>query len=116
MPDMTAIRQLVEDVGAGAALKLMDIFKSDVDTRVQAIRDYLENGGDVKVLRLNAHSLKGICRTYGAAAGGDAALALQEACDHGDEGTIRTTAQTALNIIPNDAEATISAARALAQN
>ena len=116
MPDMTIIRQLAEDVGADTALMLMGIFKDDADQRVQAIRDYLAQGGELKDLRIQAHSLKGLCRTYGAAQGGDVAMALQEACDAGDEGDIRAKAAAALDVIPGEVEATIEAARALAES
>lgn len=113
MPDMEIIRQLAADVGADTALKLMGIFKDDVDKRVQAIRDYLGGDKDVDDLRLHAHSLKGLCRTYGAAQAGDVATELQEACDAGDTAAIRAKAQVAVDIIPGEVDAAIEAARGL---
>ena len=117
MPDMEMIRQLAHDVGVDTALKLMAIFKDDVDKRVQAIRDYLAAGKDardVQNLRLQAHSLKGLCRTYGAARAGDVAMELQDACDAGDATDIQAKAQVALDVIPGEVEAAIAAARGLA--
>jgi len=111
---MEIIRQLADDVGADTALKLMGIFKTDVDTRVQAIRDYQTHGGDLQDLRIQAHSLKGLCRTYGAARGGDVAMELQAACDANDTSAIQAKTQEALDVIPSDVEATIAAATSLA--
>ncbi len=114
MPNMTIIRQLTEDVGTDTTLMLMGIFKDDADTRIKAVRDYLDNGGDLKRLRMQAHSLKGLCRTYGASDGGDAAMALQDACDAGDSEDIRAKALATLDVIPQEIETVIAAARALA--
>ena len=117
MPDMEIIRQLAHDVGADTALKLMAIFKDDADTRVQAIRDYLAGGPDapdLQNLRIQAHSLKGLCRTYGAAHAGDVAMELQDACDAGDAVDIQAKAQVALDVIPGEVEAAIEAVRSLA--
>ena len=117
MPDMEIIHQLANDVGADTALMLMGIFKDDADTRMAFVRTYSETGGDVKELRVQAHSLKGLCRTYGAAAGGDAAMELQDACSGGEndsEAPIRDKAQAALDIIPADIEAVIAAMADLA--
>ena len=109
MPDLEIIHQLIEDVGRDAALKLMTLFKSDVEKRIQAIRDYQKNGGDIPDLRLQAHSLKGLCRTYGAAKAGDVAMELQAACDAGDTEAIQRKTQEILNIIPGEVDAAIEA-------
>ncbi len=114
MTDMTIIRQLTEDVGTDTTLMLMGIFKTDADTRIKAIRDCLANGFDVNTLRMQAHSLKGLCRTYGASNGGDAAMALQDACDTGEPEAIRIKAQAALDIIPNEVETVIAVVRTMA--
>lgn len=114
MPDMDIIHQLAEDVGAATALKLMAIFKDDADKRIQSVRNFLANAGDVQDLRLQAHSLKGLCRTYGAAKGGDAAAELQEACDAGDAVNIQAKAQMLVSIVPDEVEAAIAAVRSLA--
>jgi HPt (histidine-containing phosphotransfer) domain-containing protein len=111
---MDIIHQLAEDVGAGTALKLMAIFKNDVDKRAQSVRDFLANPVDVQDLRLQAHSLKGLCRTYGAAKSGDAAMELQDACDAGDAADIQAKAKTLISILPDEVEATIAAVRILA--
>ncbi len=114
MPNLDILKQLIADVGADTALNLLDIFKDDADKRLAAIADYLENGGDVAHLRVQAHSLKGLCRTYGAPDGGEAAWMLQDACDAGaSEADIRALAEAALKIIPVDMAAAIDAAHAL---
>ncbi len=114
MPNMETIRQLTEDVGPDTTLKLMAIFKDDADTRIQSIRDFVAGSGDVANLRLQAHSLKGLCHTYGAAQAGDVAMELQDACDAGDPATIQAKAQEALDVIPGEIDATIAAAQTLA--
>lgn len=114
MPDMEILQQLADDVGADTALMLMGIFKEDANTRVAFVRTFSESGGDIEDLRIQAHSLKGLCRTYGAAAGGDAAMALQNACDTGDEALINDNVRAALNIIPADIDAAIDAITKLA--
>jgi HPt (histidine-containing phosphotransfer) domain-containing protein len=116
MPDMEIIRQLIEDVGRDAALKLMALFKSDVEKRILAIRDYQANGGDIQTLRIQAHSLKGLCRTYGAASAGEVAMELQQACDAGDAAAIVRKTQDILDLIPGEVDAVIEAVRTQAQN
>lgn len=109
MPDMEIIQQLANDVGVDTALMLMGIFKDDANTRVAIVRSYNESGGDLKDLRIQAHSLKGLCRTYGAAQAGDVAMELQEACDGNDDGLIAEKVRAVLDIIPGDVEAAIAA-------
>jgi len=109
MPDMNILRQLANDVGADTALTLMGIFKKDTDTRIAHIRFFLENGGDEKDLRIHAHSLQSLCLTYGATAGSAAARDLEEACDGTDPAHIAALAQAAVNIIPADVTATMTA-------
>jgi HPt (histidine-containing phosphotransfer) domain-containing protein len=111
---MEIIRQLAEDIGADTALKLMDMFKSDADKRIQAIREYQANGGERADLRMQAHSLKGLCRTYGATQAGNVAMALQVACDEGDDAAIPAKVQDALDIIPGEVDAVINTMRDLA--
>lgn len=115
MPDLEVIRQLADDVGADTAVRLMGIFKNDAETRIEAIRGYLAGQTEIDDLRLHAHSLKGLCRTYGVPRGGDVAVELQDACDGGDETVIKAKAQAALDIIPGEVAAAIQAARALAE-
>lgn len=113
MPDMDIIHQLANDVGADTALMLMGIFKDDANTRMAVVRAYGESGGDVKDLRIQAHSLKGLCRTYGADKGGDAAMNLQDACDGGDETLIAEKVRVVLLTVPADIDAAITAMTAL---
>lgn len=114
MPDIEIIRQLAEDIGADTALKLMDVFKRDTEKRLQAVREHQANGGARDELRMQAHSLKGLCRTYGAAHAGDVAMALQVACDEGDDDAIPAKIQDALDVIPGEVDAAIAAMRQLA--
>ena len=117
MPDMEIINQLAEDLGSDTVLKLMGVFKEDVDKRIIAIQGYLSaDGGDLQEIRIHAHSLKGLCRTYGAAQSGDVAMALQDACDAGDTAMIRTKAQAALEVIPAEVDAVIEVVRGLTAN
>ena len=89
MPDLDILRQLTSDVGADTALKLLGMFKVDADKRVAVIGAYLQHNGAISDLRIQAHSLKGLCNTYGAVDGGEAARVLQEACELGDADDIR---------------------------
>ena len=111
MPDLDILDQLVHDVGADTALKLLEIFKNDADARIAKIDDYLQNGGDIAELRIQAHSLKGLCLTYGAVEGGEAARALQDACDGANETEVRAQAQAARDILKQDIAATLTAAQ-----
>lgn len=114
MPDMEIINQLAEDLGSDTVLKLMGVFKEDVDKRIVAIQTYLStDDGDLQGIRIHAHSLKGLCRTYGAAHSGDMAMELQEACDAGDAVAIRKKAQAVLEVIPAEVDAVIKVVRAL---
>ncbi|PCI38654.1 MAG: hypothetical protein COB46_10820 [Rhodospirillaceae bacterium] len=105
MPNLDILRQHVEDLGIVSAHKLVDMFYTDVQKRIAFIQDYQENGGEQKELHLNAHSLKGLCRTYGADQAGEAAMQLQAACEGDDETLIQEKIQLALGIIPADSKA-----------
>jgi len=114
VPDMEIINQLAEDLGSDTVLKLMGVFKEDVDKRIIAIQEYLSaDDSDLQEIRIHAHSLKGLCRTYGAAQSGDVAMELQDACDAGDAGVIRQKAQAALEVNPAEADAVIEVVRGL---
>jgi len=113
VPDTNILRQLVKDVGADTALKLLDGFKADADKRVAVIGAYLQDGGDASDLRIQAHSLKGLCNTYGAVDGGEAARMLQEACEHANAADIDAKAKAAFDIISQDIDATLNAAHML---
>jgi len=113
VPDLDTLRQLARDVGVDTALKLLQIFKADADRRIAAVGAYLQGGQDVADLRLQAHSLKGLCQTYGASEGGEAAANLEDACQDGDAADIRSKAQAAFDIIPQNVAATLRAAESL---
>ena len=105
MPNLDILRQHVEDLGIESAHKLVDMFYTDVQKRIAFIQDYQENGGELKELHLNAHSLKGLCRTYGADQAGDAAMELQSACEGDDEALIQEKIKVVLSIVPADSKA-----------
>ncbi len=113
MPDLNTLRQLVTDVGLATAQHLLGIFKDDADKRIAAISDIVENGGETEDLRRQAHSLKGLCSTYGALAGEKAAKNLQDACDVEDQDAIAAKAKVALEVIPADIDATLKATKEL---
>lgn len=113
MLDLAPLRQLVRDVGEDTALKLLQIFKADADKRIAAVGAYLQGDQDITNLRIQAHSLKGLCQTYGASEGGEAAANLEDACRGEDDADIRAKAQIAFDIIPQDIAATLSAAEVL---
>lgn len=116
MPNLDILRQHVEDLGMDSAQKLIDMFYADVQKHITFIEDYQQNGGDLKVLHLHAHSLKGLCRTYGADQAGDAAMDLQSACESDDEALIAEKIQGALSIIPADSKACFVFMKTLADN
>ena len=105
MPNLDTLRQHIEDLGVESTHKLVEMFYADVQKRIAFIQDYQENGGDLKELHLNAHSLKGLCRTYGAEQGGEAAMELQSACEGDDEALIQEKIQLVLSIVPADSKA-----------
>jgi len=113
VPDLDILRQLASDVGTDTALKLLGIFKADADKRIAVIAAYLQGDDDASHLRIQAHSLKGLCNTYGAVEGGEAARVLQEACELGDADDIRAKAKTAFDTISRDIDATLKAAQIL---
>lgn len=113
MPDLDILRQLTNDVGADTALKLLGMFKIDADKRVAVIGAYLQHSATISDLRIQAHSLKGLCNTYGAVDGGEAARMLQDVCDGGNEAEIYAQAQTAYDSIVQDVAATLEAAQSL---
>ena|GEM_PF-1735000 len=113
MPNIEALKQLIEDMGLESAQKLICMFHEDALKRTQIIQDYVDNGGDIKTLLIQAHTLKGMCRTYGAMKAGDAAMDLQNACDDNDEVLIRKTALIALDVIPADVKASFHFMRTL---
>jgi len=105
VPNIEILQQLIKDIGLEPAQKLINMFQKDVDERLDFIHEHLETGGDVKALRDQAHTLKGLCLSYGAKLGSEAAKDLQEACNDGDESLIQAKAHAALEIIPIDVKA-----------
>ena len=113
MPDINTLHQLVADVGKDTAQRLLGVFEKGSLKHLDAVQDYFENGGELQELRRHAHSLKGLCLTYGALDGGKAAEVLQDACDTNDAAQIRTAGDDALSIISKDIEETLEAFKTL---
>ena len=91
----------------------MGVFETGARKHIAAVRAYFEEGDEIRELRRHAHSLKGLCLTYGATDGAEAAEALQEACDSDDADIIQAAGQAALTIIPKDIEDTLAAFQTL---
>ncbi len=81
MADETLIQQMITDVGAENMMELFGQFQKDVKERLVLLETLIDEQGDTVDMRLHAHSLKGLCRTYGAPEGAETALALEQACD-----------------------------------
>ena len=115
MPDFDILRQLASDVGTDTALKLLQLFQTDTQKRLNRVDAEIQSGDtiDISDLRLQAHSLKGLCLTYGATDGARAAQALFEACDAGEVRNILGTAHAALATIRQDIAATLEMAKNL---
>ncbi|MBL4691819.1 MAG: Hpt domain-containing protein [Magnetovibrio sp.] len=114
---MSCIEQLVEDVGLESAQRLIGMFRDDVADRIKFIEGFVDNNmGDLKELHRHAHTLKGMCMTYGALKGAEAANELQEICEVNDEALILEKSLAALNIIPFDVKAVVSFMTIYAQN
>lgn len=109
MPDMACVEQLVDDLNLEAAVKLIGMFRDETATRVKFIEDYVDEGvGDIVDLHRHAHTLKGMCLTYGALKAADAAKDLQSACDEKNLELIQEKALVALNVIPFDVKAVVN--------
>ena len=115
MPDFDILRQLASDVGTDTALKLLQLFQADTQKRLNRVNAEIQSGGEVDIsdLRLQAHSLRGLCLTYGATDGAHAAQALFEACDVGEIQDILDKAHAALATIRQDIAATLEMAQNL---
>ncbi len=109
MPDRAILEEMMSSVGVDGLRELYEIFKSDATMRLDEIntRKNLskENSGDeLLVLKRHAHSLKGVCRTYGLPISGDLAFDLEQAIDGGDHQSILKAANRVLEIVPGEIE------------
>lgn len=89
MLDEAVLRQLAEDLGADGVRTLVPKFIAETRTRCARLETHIAAGDTASAYR-DAHSLKSAARTYGAAALGDAAAALEEAIGTGDNAVIPT--------------------------
>ena len=108
MPDRTILEEMISSVGVDGLRELYEIFKSDAAMRLDEInarKNVSEaSDGDLAILRRHAHSLKGVCRTYGLPISGDIAFDLEQAIDGGDHQTILKAADRVLEIVPGEIE------------
>ncbi len=110
MTDKALIEQMIADVGAENVMELFGQFKLDVNDRMSLLDALVNSHGDPAAMRLHAHSLKGLCRTYGAPEGAEVALALEQACDTADHEAIAKCYELLVRNLP----ATVDAAETLA--
>ena len=102
MPDRAILEEMVSSVGVDGLRELFEIFKTDVAMRLDEIKARKNADGDLAVLRRHAHSLKGVCRTYGLPLSGDIAFDLEQAVDGGDPAAILKAADKVLEIVPGE--------------
>lgn len=107
MPDRTILEEMISSVGVDGLRELYEIFKSDAAMRLDEInarKNVSEDSddGDLVILRRHAHSLKGVCRTYGLPISGDIAFDLEQAIDSGDHQAILKAADRVLEIVPGE--------------
>jgi len=108
MPHIETLQQLVANVGKESALKLILMFQKDVEKHIKSMQENIDNNEPINDLRFHSHSLKGLCRTYGAQIAGDAAQDLQIACDNNDKAEIILATKKAFIYIPADAKAAVN--------
>ncbi|MCK5165967.1 MAG: Hpt domain-containing protein [Rhodospirillaceae bacterium] len=112
MPNRVILEEMVSSVGVDGLRELYEIFKSDatmrldeINSRKNAIKNLGENSDDdLAILKRHAHSLKGVCRTYGLPVSGDLAFDLEQAIDSGDPQTILEAADKVLGVVPGEIE------------
>ncbi|MDH5188587.1 MAG: Hpt domain-containing protein [Rhodospirillaceae bacterium] len=104
MPDRRTIEEMIDAVGKDGMRELYDVFKSDAIMRLNEIRDRKNADGDLSVLKRHAHSLKGVCRTYGLPDSGELAFDLEQTIDTGIPEKILQAAEKVLLSVPGDIE------------
>lgn len=104
MPDRAALEELIDVIGAEGLRELYEIFLDDAKMRLEEISARKNADGDLAELKRHAHSLKGVCRTYGLPLSGDLAFDLEQAVDNADVNAIKKTAQKVLAFVPGDLE------------
>lgn len=115
MPEQAAIEQLILDVGAEAAIELYDVFKADAEMRLREIRARMNSNDDLIEFKRHAHSLKGVCHTYGLPRSGELAFALEQAISNEDHDQIIATANAVLEHIPDEITKAVEMAAALSK-
>lgn len=104
--DPATLETLAQDAGADVVGMLVDEFLCEMQKRVAAIVA-LSDTGDIEKLGFEAHALKSISSTYGAARLGRRAAVIERAARDGE----RDSACAAVEGILPEAEATVAAFR-----
>ena len=104
MPDRRILEEMIESVGTDGLRELFDIFKADALMRLDEIKAQKNTSDELATLKRHAHSLKGVCRTYGLPLSGDLAFDLEQAADEKDPAAILKAADKVLEIVPGEIE------------
>ena len=104
MPDRRILEEMIESVGTDGLRELFDIFKADAVMRLDEIKAQKNGDGDLATLKRHAHSLKGVCRTYGLPLSGDLASDLEQAADAKDREAIIKASDKSLEVVPGEIE------------
>ena len=104
MPDKAAIEEMINAVGKDGMRELYEIFKTDAAMRLDEINNRKNSDGDLAVFKRHAHSLKGVCRTYGLPNSGELAFELEQAIEKKSPAEILQTAEKVLAFVPGEIE------------
>jgi len=104
MFDETAVAALARDVGTERLAAVLGAFNEELVRRTPVLRAALE-AADVAVIGRESHSIKGSALTFGAAALGQAARRVNDACRAGDAETAITGSRDMLALMPQTRDA-----------
>lgn len=104
MPDRITIEEMIDAVGKDGMRELYEVFKSDVAMRLIEIAERKNAEGDLSVFKRHAHSLKGVCRTYGMPRSGELAFELEQAIANELPSEILQAAEKVLSFVPGEIE------------
>ncbi|MDH3336035.1 MAG: Hpt domain-containing protein [Rhodospirillaceae bacterium] len=104
MPDRRTIEEMIDAVGKDGMRELYDVFKADAAMRLDEIRKRKNADDDLVAFKRHAHSLKGVCRTYGLPDSGELAFVLEQAISAENREEILIAAEKALLHIPDEIE------------
>jgi len=104
MPDRRTLEEMIDAVGKDGVRELYQVFKADAVMRLDEINNRKNADGDLAILKRHAHSLKGVCRTYGLPDSGELAFALEQAVSAGTPEEILQAAEKVLMHVPGEIE------------